>query len=326
MKKMNLVALLFAVACGVSPEHKAVDILHQSLDSASPDIRILAAKALAQTGDTTGVQVLTETVQADDVDACAAALTALQDVPDSTCIPLYAQRTEHENPLVRMAAYGLIAKLDNGECEAILVTGTKDDVAKIRRMCYRGLEKFKDTQTIMHGLRDVDPVMRITAAQVLGVLGEEGMADFIKNELSAGSPDIMQYGLIALATIGDESALPMLQASARSATWDVRLAALEGLFIMGKPDDMNVLKQAFESDDPFVRARAAHLMKEFMQPERVSLLERAARDEYVNVSCAALEALGCYKMQKHKRLFAELMDAGNATVRVAAASAYMQVQ
>ncbi len=319
-------ALICIVTCGVTFEQKAADILQQSLDNASPQVRILAAKGLVQTGDTTGSEVLRNMVQVDDVDACAATLTALLDLPDITYAPVYAQRIEHEHPLVRTAAYRLIAEIDDDECQEILVTGTQDGVAKIRRICYRGLERFKDTQAVMHGLRDIDPRTRITAAQVLGMLGEEGMADFIKNELSTESTDIMQHGLIALATMGDESALPMIRESACSAAWDVRLAALEALFIMGKSDDMNVLKQAIESDDPFVRARAAYIMKKFPLPEKVHLLEKAARDEYVNVSLAALEALGQYRMRKHKRLFAELMDAGNATVRIAAATAYMQVQ
>jgi len=326
MKKWILVALIVIVTCGVTAEQKAADILLQSLDSASPQSRILAAKGLAQTGDTTALDVLRRMAQVDDVDACAATLTALLELSDITYMPVYAQRTEHDHPLVRTAAYRLIAEIDDDECREILVTGTQDDIARIRRICYRGLEKFKDTQTIMHGLRDIDPLTRITAAQVLGMLGEEGMADFIKNELSTESADIMQHGLIALATMGDESALPMMRESACSAVWDVRLAALEALFIMGKSDDMNLLEQAIESDDPFVRARAAIIMKKFPLPEKVHLLEKAARDEYVNVSVAALEARARYRMKKHQRLFAELMNVGNATVRIAAATAYMQVE
>ena len=326
MKKWIFVALMCTITCGVTAEQRAADILHQSLDNASPQIRILAAKGLAQTGDTTAFEVLRNMVLDDDVDVCAATLTALRDLPDITYVPVYAQRTEHENPVVRTAAYRLIAAIDDDECQEILVTGTQDDVAKIRRICYRGLEKFKDTETIMQGLRDIDPLTRIAAAQVLGMLGEEGMADFIKNELSTESTDIMQHGLIALATMGDESALSMIRESAGSAVWDVRLAALEALFIMDKSDDMNVLTQAIESDDPFVRARAAYIMKKFPLPEKVHLLEKAARDEYVNVSLAALEALAQYRMKKHKRLFAGLMNVGNATVRIAAATAYMQVE
>jgi HEAT repeat protein len=326
MKKWFCVALLFTVACGVTAEQKAALILHQSLDDASPEIRILAARGLALTGDTTGAVVLKNSVQVDDVDACAAALTALRDVPGITCLPVYAQYTEHDSPLVRTAAYRLIAEIDDDACRAMLVHGTHDDVAKIRRICYQGLEKYEAMQTVSAGLRDIDPLTRITAAQVLGVLGAEGMADFIRNELSTESPDIMQHGLIALATIGDESALPMIQELAGSGTWDVRLAALEALLIMGEPDDMNVFKQAIESDDPFVRARAAHLMSRYLLPEKVHLLEQAARDKYTNVSLAALEALGRYRMKKHKKLFAELMDAGNARVRIAAATAYIQVQ
>lgn len=326
MKEWILVVLLFIVTCGVTPEQRAADILQQSLDNASPQTKILAAKGLAQTGDTTGLEVLRKMAQADDVDACAAAMTALLELSDITYVPVYAQRTEHEHPLVRTAAYRLIAEIDDGVCREILVTGTQDEIAKIRRISYRGLEKFKDTQTIMQGLRDVDPITRIIAAQVLGMLGEEGMADFIKNELSTESTDIMQNGLIALATIGDESALPMVMESACSDAWDVRLAAMEALFIMGKSDDMNVLGQAMESEDPFVRARAAYIMKKFPLPEKVHLLEKAARDEYVNVSRAALEALARYRMKKHKRLFAELMNVGNATVRITAATAYIQAE
>jgi HEAT repeat protein len=326
MKTWILVAVIATITCGSNADQKAATILQESLMNASPQIRILAAKGLAQTGDMVGLEVLAGMVQEDDVEACAAALSALCVLPDITYESIYAQHTEHEHMIVRTAAYRLIACIDDKQCWKILVRGTQDDVAKIRRICYQGLEKFRDRETVMHGLRDIDPLTRITAAQVLGTLGEEGMIDYVKNEAATESTDITQRSLIALATMGDESALSMIRESVCSKTWDVRLTAVEALFIMNKPDEMNVLEQAFDSEDPFVRARAADILKEFPRPQSVHLLEKAARDEYVNVSVAAIEALSQYHLQKHTRLFSELMDSGSVTVRIAAATAYMQVQ
>jgi HEAT repeat protein len=54
------------------------------------------------------------------------------------------------------------------------------------------------------------------------------------------------------------------------------------------------------------------------------LLKEAVKDEYINVSIVAIEALAKYKAKEHQTLFAEMMDAPNPLVKIAAATAYLQ--
>lgn len=326
MKKFLFVTLMLIIACGMTSEQKAIDILQQGLHDDSI-LKIHAAKGLAQIGDVNGITILYDMTRADDTQTCAAALSALSEISTIEYTPALAQLAEHKEPLVRAGAYQLIAQIDDEDCRRVLVHGTHDEVAKIRRLCYRGLEKFGEQDVILHGLRDIDPLTRISAAQACGMLGMEGMANFIKNELVTESTDIIQHGLLALAEIGDTAAISLMRESAFSASWDARLAAVEALIIMGKQDDVqDVLETAAESQDPFVRARIARILKEHQLPDKAHLLEKLAHDEYVNVSVVALDALSSYRMKKYQGLFAKLMDTPNATVRIAAAAAYLQVK
>ncbi len=317
---------MLVLACGMSPKQKAIEILQQGINDESIIVRVNAAKGLRQMGEEQGVEILYEIIRSEDEKGSAAALSALYDLGKNTYHPVIVNLAGHSDPLLRNKAYELISLMDDTRCREVLVNGTDDKIAKIRRVSYVGLEKFEEKDVITNGLRDIDPLVRIAAAKALGRLGEDGMENFIRNELKITDSEIRKHGVIALAEIGDTSAIPVIKEYLYTEPWKVRLAAVEALLILGNQDGVDALKDGLHADDPFAREGSVHILKKFRLPEGSQLLQEAIRDEYTNVSVAAIEALAQYRIREYQTLFAEKMDVSNPLVKIAAATAYLQIE
>jgi HEAT repeat protein len=315
---------LFFVACGVAPKQKAVEILEKGINDESIIVRVHAAKALRQIGEDRGLDLLYQINRSGDQEGCAAALRALYDLDEGTYSPELWSYALEGDPSIRIEAYKLIASMKDERCRDMLIKGTDDKIAKIRRISYLGLEKFKEDDVLRGGLRDIDPLVRIAAAKALGRTGEQDLKDFIRNELNGTENDVWCHGIIALAEMGDTSVIHDIGGRLYSAPWEVRLAAVEALLIMNNHDGVLVLQEALQSDDPFAREYAVNILKKYKISETTQLLKDVVHDEYTNVSVAAIEALVQYGAKEQQRLFEEMMNVPNPLVQIAAAAAYLQ--
>ncbi len=318
--------LVLFVTCSLSPRQKAMSILQEGLKHESIIVRVSAAKGLRLVGDTKEREILYEIATGEDKVGSAVALDALYDLREVSYSPAIVTIAERPDPQLRINAYKLISLMNDERCYDILIKGTEDFIAKVRRIAYSGLEKFEAKNALMNGLRDVDPLTRIAAAQALGRLGEKEMMDFIRGELKEASGEKLERGIIALAEMGDTSAIPLIEEYLYAAPWEVRLAAIEALLILHNDAGIDVLKQGLRSDDPFTRVRAVQILKEHKIQEATQLFEEAVQDEYTNVVIVALEALAEYGNKEHRKIFAERMDASNPLVQIAAATAYLQAE
>lgn len=314
---------LLCVACGVAPREKAMEILERGINDESIIVRVHAAKALGQTGEHRGIELLYEINKSGDQTGCAAALRALNDLDEGTCSPEILRCAIEGDPIIRIEAYKLIASMEDERCRDVLIRGTDDKIAKIRRISYLGLKKFREYDILRRGLRDIDPLVRIAAAQALDLMGEQDMKDFVHSEMTCTENDVWSHGAIALAEMGDTSVVADIRSRLYSAPWEVRLAAVEALLIMNVHDGVSVLQQALQSDDPFAREYAVNILKKYDILETPQLLKDVVRDEYTNVSVAAIEALVQYGAEE-QRLYEEMMNAPNPLVQIAAAGAYLQ--
>jgi HEAT repeat protein len=317
------VYIFFVLSCGLSPRQKAMKILQDSIEDESVIIRVHAAQALEHMGDERGTTVLCEILEGEDTDGIVTALSALCDIGDETLSVAVMRLAEHNDPSIRTEAYRLIGGSEHKKAREILLKGRDDKIAKIRRTSYLGLEKFRQMADIQKGLHDIDPVVRITAASVLARLGEQGMRRLIKNELKAGRPDVWTYGIVALAETGDTGAVTLASGLLRDAPLEWRIAAAEALLVFDNDDGIDVLKQGLSSNDPFVRIQVVEVLKKYRVPALFESLKEATKDEYVNVSTGAIEALAKHHSKKSLTLFRELMDVPNTRIKIVAANAYL---
>jgi HEAT repeat protein len=220
-----------------------------------------------------------------------------------------------------------VSLVNDDRCKELLIKGLQSKIAKIRRLSYSGLEKFQDKNALMTGLRDVDPVVRIAAATSLGRLGMDDMANIIRKEMTTVNLDIWKECIVALGRLQDSTAIPFIRDSLLHETevpMELRVAACEALFMFDNREGMTLLKEAFETGNPFIRVKIVQILRKYKTREGIELLREAAIDEYINVSVVAVEALGEFKLKDHRDLFVKLMDAPNPLLRIAAATAFLR--
>ena len=87
---------------------------------------------------------------------------------------------------------------------------------------------------------------------------------------------------------------------------------------------IEVLKTGLQSPDPFVRAKSVEVVARFPFLDFYELLKQASKDEYINVSISAINALTKYQKKENLKLFENLFSAPNPLVRISAASAYLR--
>ena len=326
MKRMSIITLLLFSMCGMPPHQRAVSILQEAIKDESSVIRVSAAKGYAQMGDAQGMQVLYEVLRSDDKNGIAAALATLYDLQDKTYSPVIADLTEHDDPLIRAEAYKVMSLVQDKQAHGTLVAGTMSRIAKIRRYSYEGLAKFKDEKTIIRGLSDIDPIVRITAAKALSRIGKKGMEDFIRKEMQIQNIDIWKESIVAFAEIGDTTIIPFIRDSLISESGlpvEIRLAAAEALLVFKDPQGVDLLEQGLDSGDPFTRVQVVRILKSRMADNTVELLKRAVEDEYINVSVVGVEALALHDAGMYRDVFIKAMNAPNPLLRIAAAAAYL---
>lgn len=319
-----ILMVFLLLSCGIPPRQKALEILQAGIADESAIIRVNAAKGLEQIGDELGMRVLLEILEGDNRDGVVASMGALSDLRVETLLPAVVKLTKSKDPLIRTEAYSLIAAMENEKCRDIFVSGIADSIAKIRRISFLGLGKFKEKALLIIGLRDIDPLVRIAAAKAMGNFGEEGMASFIIKEMETTKIEILKHGIIALAEMGDTAAIFLSKGFITGTPWELRLTAAEALLILNDQKSISIVKEGLMSNDPFTRIKAVDILKRHHVSDAFELLKEAVRDEYVNVSVGAMEALVTFHAKECKKLFEEMMDAPNPMVRIVAATAYLR--
>ncbi len=326
MKRVSVIALLLLLVCGTPPQQKAASILQEAIKDESTVIRVSAAKGYAQMGDPQGMQVLYEVLRSDDKNGIAAALAALYELGDRTYSPVVADLTEHDDPLIRSEAYKVMSLAEDKQAHDILVAGTMSRIAKIRRYSFGGLAKFKDEKILLKGLSDIDPIVRIAAAQALSRIGKKDMGNFIRKEMQIQNIDIWRESILAFAEIGDTSIYTFIKDSLISdpeLPVEIRIAAAEALIWFGDPQGVTMLEQALASGDPFTRVQVVRILRDRQSDETVKLLKPAVEDEYINVSIVAVEGLALWDPGAYRDIFIKAMNAPNPLLRIAGAAAYL---
>lgn len=318
--------LFILISCGMPPKDKALSILKEGIIDKSDIIKINSAMVLIETGDRQGYEVLYKILQDGNKDAIAAALGALYQLKEATYSPIIAKLCANPEPLVRTEAYHLISLSGDTGYYRILLEGTNDKIARIRRYSYSGLKNFNDIQNIIKGLKDIDPLVRISSAKSLGLLGDKEAKNLIKKEMDPKNPNIEVWaqGVIALGELNDTSAVSYIKDLLNDTPWDLRLASAEALFLLKDNSGIAVLKSGIQSPDPFVRVKSADIMARFPLSEFYDLLKLACKDEYINVSISAINGLVKYRKKESLKLFEELLSAPNPLVRITAAGAYLR--
>uniref|UniRef100_A0A7C4TAA5 HEAT repeat domain-containing protein n=1 Tax=candidate division WOR-3 bacterium TaxID=2052148 RepID=A0A7C4TAA5_UNCW3 len=321
-----VIIIILFISCGMPPKERALKTLKDGLQDKTSAVRVMAAKGLAEVGDEKGYEFLYETLKTGNRDEIVSALGALYELSERRFSPIFRTLSKSEEPLVRTEVYRLIATINDTACYKILIDGTKDRIAKVRRYAYQGLANFKNRMAIIPGLKDIDPLVRLSSARSLGLIGEIQARDLIRKEMDPKNPNVEVWAqaVIALAEIEDTSAITYIKELLTDTPWDLRIASAQALLMLNNTEGVEVLKNGLASPDPFIRVKASEAMKKFPIAEFYELLKKATKDEYINVSINAIEALKSYHKKETLEIFEKLLSAPNPLVKIAAATAYLK--
>lgn len=217
-------------------------------------------------------------------------------------------RAATEAPLeVRVAALVALAGVHGPGDEAVtgaVRLGLKADDATIRAAAMRGCERLGKTgwESALKGLEDPDFDVRAEAARCLGRIGDpQGVSALIK----ALEQEQSLAALEALAHIGDHAAarpvLQLLQEDHAAAREDERVRLVQALGTLGDRTAVPVLERELSHPQWRVRRAAAGALARVHRPSTAQALALCLHDYYAEVRSACRAAVSALRAAPSKK-------------------------
>ncbi|MDN5338915.1 MAG: hypothetical protein PWQ30_24 [Euryarchaeota archaeon] len=220
-----------AVAALQSMGKEAVGYLIETLSDPHYSVRIAAAEALGEIGDPDGVEALVQALGDAREDVRIAVISALGRIGDRRAV----------KPLIR---------LFRDRYHGVRVAAA-DAVAEFGRGALKELEE---------ALNDPLPVVRVTAAKAIGLIGATESIAVLVTHLGDTAPDVRWSVARALSTFGAMAVDPLFLVL-RTGNKEVRLAAIDALWEIPEKGAADVLRYALDDEDEEVRTRAAAALR-----------------------------------------------------------------
>jgi len=166
---------------------------------------------------------------------------------------------------VRGLAVFTLAELREPDAVAISLAGLDDEAPLVRMTAASVLGDLEDDSVVgplLGRLRnDEDWHVRQRAAESLGKLGGEAAIEGLVEALADPVDEVRVAAVEAVAITDPGRAVDALGRMARDDTeWEIRVKAARALGLAGNPEARSHLEDALEDDSEFVRSAAAHAM------------------------------------------------------------------
>ena len=270
----------------------AVLPLLQRLEASAPDARAAAADLLGRLGDRRAVPALQRTLDDADADVVASAAGALGALGAAGAIEPLFKLFEHPQAAVRRAAIAAV--------NSIGAAGTS---ARARA-----------------AMSSADARTRECAVRVAGYFGFPECLGPVIQALRDPSEDVRRAAIEQLPMLDDVDAAAELDRALRGETPRNRAAAAHALRLLDDPRAGVALHHALRDPDPWVRYYAATSLGDarFGSAAADDLAALARTDPATHVRIAAMTSLGAMHGVLGAKVAAELMDADDDDLAIAA--------
>lgn len=152
----------------------------------------------------------------------------------------------------------------------------------------------------LHDPRAVQPLLNIvskhtylreTAAQALGISGQEQALGFLHQAISSAKYEDRIIGAIGLCATGNPQVLPLLEKAAADPHWRVRLAVMEHLNDIKDPRVFDLYNRGLHDPDSDVSEQAVYSLGELKDLRAVPALTPFLYSPYLTMRVWAAEAL-----------------------------------
>ncbi len=261
-------------ALGKVSDPQAVDVLLQAIKgsywrywSGNPWVGKAVAQALGRIRNPQTLALLADLLKADYREVWQAAMEALEKIDDPLRIPLLieALRTQHSlidwarapRDSLRIEDYWAFEKK---AIQVLISMGRASPPGEVF------IKAFKDP---------ISSIRRATAEVLVGI-GRPSV-NVLLEVLQDSDEFIRQEAVKALGQIGDPETVAALRPALQDSAWRVSLEAVKALESIGHPS-VNVLLEALQGSDKFVRAAAAKALGQIGDREAVAALLPALQD------------------------------------------------
>jgi HEAT repeat protein len=250
------------------------------------------------------------------------ALRILAYFGDAEALDLFLDALRDPDPRVRDVALQGLPYIEDKRALDALFEAARDESARIRGMAMRALGQCAREPRVpaflLRGLADPDAWVRYYACQSLGKLGYEAAAPRIAELLAEEAGQVRVAAVEALSHLQSDEAHEALRQAAESEDLDVRRAALIGLGVMGRPQDVPLLLSALSAGDSATRLVVLSALAHFSSPAVFHAMARAASDMDEQVSTAAIGFLAARAEQEATDILVQLLASSAARERALA--------
>jgi HEAT repeat protein len=249
------------------PGRQVTEALAAELERASPDRQALLALVLADRGDTAALPALGKLAQTGPKSARIAALGALEQLNDGSCLPVLLQAAAEDDAELAKTAKAALARLPGKQVDAELLARLPQAAGKTRQVLIelagqRGIEAA--LPGIVQSAEAPDAGVRRAAVGAIGALGQDrqvgDLVRLIQNAQSPGEREDIQKALLAISARRGASCLPYLLPLAQSSDSALRMIALQALSSIGGPAALAAVQSAIEDKDEEVQDEAVRTL------------------------------------------------------------------
>jgi len=299
----------------------ALETLRSALDDSDTGIRLMAVKALGDSGDVSDISRL---ALDPDKDVRLAALRVLKSVHDPGNVPVLEQSLRYPDPGVRYAALEALSGIPGAEAGRAVSSMMYDPSAEVREFAVRlvlaredagvrdglvgllgdprpdvraaasgSLVKLTDAgvdETLVGVVRDGSKPARLQAFGILRKRGSALFPDAVVMAISDRDAGLRKAGLAAVPSLDEVGQRRAYIAASSSPDTDTRLAGVEGLSGVEGDGVAGALAGALSDSDSRIRKAAVIALARSRPDYLYPRLEALVTDPDYSVARAAFDA------------------------------------
>ena len=274
-----------------SAARSAESALAKALEDKDAQVRMSAILALGQITGTPSAQPLVVALKDENPRMRDTAATLLVKMGQPAVAAL-SQLKNEENGDLRLAAITILGRIKHADAVPALIAALDDPLTPVRDAAAIALGQIGEPAipALRTLLSDADLQKRWIGAYALNAIGTAKTADPLIVALNDRDERIRDLATSALTRIGKDAIEPLATA-AKNVNVEVRLAAINALGGMARPETIAILHAALKDDEPIIRDAAVAALGNTRSAKAIPALTEAIQNKDTKVRADAVQAL-----------------------------------
>ena len=304
------IRIIAAESLGSVGAKEAVEGLKALLSDGSDLVRIKAAIALHQLGDTSGLAELRK---------------ILQTKPNLSENPKPLERAKAvARGTIRAEAAKALATVRDTDSAGLLKAMVEDSDGRVADACLIALGKLGNTQaknSFVSALESTKQEVRTKSAEALGDIGDETCIPALRKRLKDWNRDAKLAAAVALSKLKDRESIPAIRELLLDKDEIAREKAVVALGFMGDTEELTLkaVRKILEDPNGMVRIAAADTLHRLGDDSGKEFLVRALETGDKDAKLKVLTVMGRMGTLKDANVLENLLNDADRSIAIAAA-------